>query len=51
MNIETFRQACNGCDTIDYDGELNEAGVCEQCSSDPDEPSFTISSDVRNSTF
>jgi hypothetical protein len=27
-------QACNGCDALDYVGELNEAGVCNECSLD-----------------
>lgn len=28
-------QSCNGCDALDYKGELNEAGVCGECTSAP----------------
>jgi len=35
MDTKTFRQSCNGCDTVDYVGDLNEAGVCAECVNAP----------------
>ena len=29
--MTTTRQSCNACDTVDYDGQLDDAGRCAQC--------------------
>ena len=29
-------QPCNGCNTVDYNGELDDAGRCAECVTEPD---------------
>ena len=50
-NFATMIQPCNGCDTVDYEGELDDAGRCAECATEHGFAQVCVGSDASDGEF